>query len=139
MFAAISDNVTGYLIAGAVALYIEWSRRNTAKKVAGVKDDLAKTHREASASAAVADKANAAKLDDIGRTARSVHYLVNSSMLKQMEVSYKALERLAVIAEQSKLITAPADRIAADDSKKLYEDHKAKQMALDALPGPAGR
>ncbi len=124
MIAALSDNAIAIIVASVLAGYVEWSRQRTAKAVAGVKRDLAKN-----------DTSNNAKLDDISNTARSVHFLVNSSMLNQMKISAMALERLAVIAETSKLVTAAADRLAANEAKKIYEDHRDKQMALDARPG----
>ncbi len=65
------------------------------------------------------------KLDDIAKVGEMTHNLCNSAMLEQ--------KRLLAVTSRSKADATKAqiDITAAEHAERMYDDHKAKQAAMD--------
>lgn len=71
------------------------------------------------------------KVDKLAVVADATHALTNSAMLGQLRLTYVAFQRIADLTKEE------ADMRAADEAKRLYDEHKSQQDKVD-LKYPAG-
>lgn len=62
-----------------------------------------------------------------------IHALVNSSMLHQLKLNMLQAQRIAELTKDK--TTGLADLALAIEAERIYNAHKAKQSAMDALEG----
>jgi hypothetical protein len=92
-----------------------------ATKVDEVKDTLADESAKASN-----------KLDELVKTTVATHMLVNSRYAAELKLTMLALKKVVDLSTDTSGHTY--DVAAYVEAKRLYEDHEAKQAAVDAMP-----